>query len=1052
MAHELNSILKRDIECTTNNFKIINYKPTTAIKLEHSTFDNQNLSKNNNNNINLIKREIESDNNNCNSISSNNMLVTTPSMNHSFKKLNNNNYNINNNNNNTDTNLMLLTSSSSLVSSAISNTKQSIIDNPSAITSSVKYFTNNINNSNKAIKSSSNTTNSTTTSATGSTKMGSRRIFTPQFKLQVLDSYRNDSDCKGNQRATARKYGIHRRQIQKWLQCESNLRSSVANLNNQNNIKHQFHNISHNNTNNSNNNKTNSNIGKIQSNLSNVTSATVTTNSNTAAAAAAAAATAAAAAAEAAHHHKLPNETPRHHGVISLMRPIPLQHDKNTSNNMIPTVCANNGTNMSPFLTHHQTPFNQHRHSINSNALSNILPPTTTTTMVVPVATAATISSGFIPTPPQPTNIRSSNNLLNLNSHSSDIPIIATKSNQSHIMYNVPTLQPYTATATINSLDQQNRISNLIAAPNCNSNNTYTPDNSIVSTATTVAPTITTSPSSIAPLGAVAATKSGTYAVNDQNVNVSVPIPILPTPRHPPPPPSLHSHTIHHLNHSQHYSYHYQYLQQQIPSVNSQLPIQLHNHTIAVQHNNHHENRMYVPPSVSLPINSSSDINSTNTTNSVGETTERQCITHQQITPQNNAHSLSLYEYNDMKENSTGNAISTYDYQIGNREQIITTVKLEEQSIQRSSSPIDLSIGNKRRLDDQKQLSEESEEIQIDVCEDEVDDNKDLVEIKSSNLNKITCNDQTNDNSVVDLSCRKRKLSDNDFENIEKPPEKQQKLDQKTENPKPVKLFKPYLLDNENEKDNNNTENISSTTKNEKVDRNPVIWSHYQSEYDLHNDEIVNNNFLQDSNSHNSSNAQINSDYHYMTGSPNFQNQSSLTLLTSSCSSSTINHNNNNTNNPHTITPLSDSCRSTIISSGVLSPRSPNGFWNCPKGSPVSGYETASIYSDCSDYHNSNTYNNNIHNNNVTNNTGNNNNSTLSGTNNVISNNNSNELHQNITDTSVVTLSTNSNNNNNNVNNNEESKIISFKRNHIQRWLEHDSESDNGRQGITLYS
>lgn len=60
------------------------------------------------------------------------------------------------------------------------------------------------------------------------TKMGSRRIFPAQFKLQVLNSYRNDSDCKGNQRATARKYGIHRRQIQKWLQCEANLRSSVV--------------------------------------------------------------------------------------------------------------------------------------------------------------------------------------------------------------------------------------------------------------------------------------------------------------------------------------------------------------------------------------------------------------------------------------------------------------------------------------------------------------------------------------------------------------------------------------------------------------------------------------------------------------------------------------------------------------------------------------------------------------------------------------------------------------------------------------------------------
>ncbi|CAH1118798.1 unnamed protein product [Phaedon cochleariae] len=57
--------------------------------------------------------------------------------------------------------------------------------------------------------------------------IGSRRIFAPHFKLQVLDSYRNDADCKGNQRATARKYGIHRRQIQKWLQVENTLRHSV---------------------------------------------------------------------------------------------------------------------------------------------------------------------------------------------------------------------------------------------------------------------------------------------------------------------------------------------------------------------------------------------------------------------------------------------------------------------------------------------------------------------------------------------------------------------------------------------------------------------------------------------------------------------------------------------------------------------------------------------------------------------------------------------------------------------------------------------------------
>lgn len=73
------------------------------------------------------------------------------------------------------------------------------------------------------------TSSSSASSTTTGTKMGSRRIFTPQFKLQVLESYRNDNDCKGNQRATARKYGIHRRQIQKWLQCENNLRSIIAN-------------------------------------------------------------------------------------------------------------------------------------------------------------------------------------------------------------------------------------------------------------------------------------------------------------------------------------------------------------------------------------------------------------------------------------------------------------------------------------------------------------------------------------------------------------------------------------------------------------------------------------------------------------------------------------------------------------------------------------------------------------------------------------------------------------------------------------------------------
>ncbi|XP_055842319.1 uncharacterized protein LOC129909272 [Episyrphus balteatus] len=96
----------------------------------------------------------------------------------------------------------------------------------------------------KSVSNNSQVPTNNSNNNTVSAKMGSRRIFTPQFKLQVLESYRNDADCKGNQRATARKYNIHRRQIQKWLQCESNLRSSVANIC-ANNVKHQFHNITH---------------------------------------------------------------------------------------------------------------------------------------------------------------------------------------------------------------------------------------------------------------------------------------------------------------------------------------------------------------------------------------------------------------------------------------------------------------------------------------------------------------------------------------------------------------------------------------------------------------------------------------------------------------------------------------------------------------------------------------------------------------------------------------------------------------------------------------
>ncbi|CAH1643620.1 unnamed protein product [Spodoptera littoralis] len=58
-------------------------------------------------------------------------------------------------------------------------------------------------------------------------RAGSRRIFPPQFKLQVLEAYRRDAQCRGNQRATARKFGIHRRQIQKWLQAEPTLRAAL---------------------------------------------------------------------------------------------------------------------------------------------------------------------------------------------------------------------------------------------------------------------------------------------------------------------------------------------------------------------------------------------------------------------------------------------------------------------------------------------------------------------------------------------------------------------------------------------------------------------------------------------------------------------------------------------------------------------------------------------------------------------------------------------------------------------------------------------------------
>lgn len=84
---------------------------------------------------------------------------------------------------------------------------------------------------NKTVKVEKKTLSSSKNSVRENKGAGSRRIFSPVFKLQVLDSYRQDADCQGNQRATARKYGIHRRQIQKWLQMETNLRLSVQQSN-----------------------------------------------------------------------------------------------------------------------------------------------------------------------------------------------------------------------------------------------------------------------------------------------------------------------------------------------------------------------------------------------------------------------------------------------------------------------------------------------------------------------------------------------------------------------------------------------------------------------------------------------------------------------------------------------------------------------------------------------------------------------------------------------------------------------------------------------------
>jgi len=55
-----------------------------------------------------------------------------------------------------------------------------------------------------------------------------RRSYSLEFKVAVLDHYYSDAQTKLNQRKTAIKYGVNRRQIQKWLAQEETLRGSVG--------------------------------------------------------------------------------------------------------------------------------------------------------------------------------------------------------------------------------------------------------------------------------------------------------------------------------------------------------------------------------------------------------------------------------------------------------------------------------------------------------------------------------------------------------------------------------------------------------------------------------------------------------------------------------------------------------------------------------------------------------------------------------------------------------------------------------------------------------
>lgn len=51
-----------------------------------------------------------------------------------------------------------------------------------------------------------------------------RHSYSLDFKLSAIECYYQDSVCKGNQRAVATKYNIHRRQVQKWLKQADELR------------------------------------------------------------------------------------------------------------------------------------------------------------------------------------------------------------------------------------------------------------------------------------------------------------------------------------------------------------------------------------------------------------------------------------------------------------------------------------------------------------------------------------------------------------------------------------------------------------------------------------------------------------------------------------------------------------------------------------------------------------------------------------------------------------------------------------------------------------